>query len=144
MGAALAGLLVTLGLPPFGWWPLPILGFAMLTTSVAPARSRGIVFGRMMVFGVGWFGPGLWWMTQFSRPGWILVVLLESLIGAACMVGASGRRSSAWRMVAGVTVGEIVRTRLPLVALPLAGIDLAQARGPLRSEERRVGKECCR
>ena len=71
-----AGLLITAALPPFGWWPLAIVGAAILA-----GRLRGRPLkGRLttgLVTGVGLLLPGLAWMIEFSPPGWVLACFIE-------------------------------------------------------------------
>ena len=142
--AVCAGLLVALSLPPFGWWPLAFVGVALLIATAPVTAAQN--FRRSLPFGLAWLGPGLFWITEFSTPGWILVVVLESVIVAGCIaacVAAMRDRSASstsqptghrnpqgWPVAVGLLVGEIVRSRLPFVGLPLAGLDLGQARGP--------------
>ncbi|HWC10727.1 MAG TPA: hypothetical protein VG455_05840, partial [Acidimicrobiales bacterium] len=84
-GAGLgAGALLALSLPPWGWWPLGIVGAAVLVGFLRdlPWRRR-LLTG--FAAGVGLYGIGMWWMTEFSAPGYVLTALLEGLIVAAAM-----------------------------------------------------------
>src|SRR3712207_553023 len=65
-----AGVLVTLSLPPFGWWPLAMVGAAVLVGALrARPWPRRLLVG--MAAGLGWLGPGLWWIVDFSVPGYV-------------------------------------------------------------------------
>ncbi len=123
---------------------MAFVGVALLIATAPVTAAQN--FRRSLLFGLAWLGPGLFWMTQFSTPGWILVVVLESVIVAGCIaicIAATRDRSASstskpaerrsphgWPVAIGLLVGEIVRSRLPFVGLPLAGLDLGQARGP--------------
>lgn len=129
--AAAGGVLVTLTVPPFGWWPLAIPGIALLAVALrgAPLRRR-LLLG--FVFGAALYVPSLWWMTQFSLPGGIVVGLIEAtmtMIGIA-VVRTDRRRAILLTLPAGVVVADIVRSLWPFGGLPLGGIDLGQADGP--------------
>ncbi len=89
------GLAVAAALPPFGWWPLAVLGTALLAWAIGadgdgPAWKRRIRIG--LAFGLGWMVPGFWWMTEFSAPGAVVATLLVAvLIALAVALVPSGR-----------------------------------------------------
>jgi apolipoprotein N-acyltransferase len=133
-----AGLLLTASLPPFGWWPLALVGAGVLARSLAvPLGWRG----RLAVgggAGLGLYGPALWWVTEFHAVGWVVIVLLEGAILALALLAvgpAPGRGAATARLAvalpAGLVLAEAVRGRWPFGGLPLGGIDLGQAGGPL-------------
>jgi apolipoprotein N-acyltransferase len=138
LGAALAaGTAVALSLPPFGWWPLAIVGLAGLAACLhrRPWWQRAALGAAA---GFGQFAIGLWWVTEFSVPGYAVLVLLSMLfVAAACAAVAS------WRPVgillglpATLTLLEWVRGHVPFGGLPLGGIPLGQAAGPLAAVAR--------
>src|SRR5579875_3845897 len=128
-----AGVLVTLSLPPFGWWPLAWLGLG-----VVAARLPGLDWkGRLLLgigFGLGDYLPGLFWVHQFSIPGYIAVVVVSALYALAPILATptSRRRCIAFALPCGFVVSDWARDRFPLGGLPLGGLDLGQAAGPLR------------
>lgn len=130
--AAVGGVLVTLTVPPFGWWPLAVPGIALLS-----AAMRGASFRRRLAlgftFGAALYVPSLWWMTQFSLPGGIIVGLIEAtmtMLGLA-LVRTDTRRTVLATLPAGIVAADVVRSLWPFGGLPLGGIDLGQAAGPL-------------
>ncbi|MDQ6928284.1 MAG: apolipoprotein N-acyltransferase, partial [Actinomycetota bacterium] len=140
VGALGAGALISASLPPFGWWPLAVVGAALLVVILGeqPARRR-LACG--LAAGVGLYAPGLWWVVDFSAPGYVVLVLLESVILAAALV-AGPARPTASRMLAfpaALVLAEFVRGHWPLGGLPLAGIDLGQAASPLAPAARLGG-----
>ncbi len=116
-------------LPPLGWWPLAPVGVAVLALAMG-GRSWRERLWLGAGLGVGWFGPGLWWVTQFHAVGWVAIVVLETLIVAA-VVSAVPPRVVAVGLPAAMVLAEAARGRWPFGGLPLAGIDIGQAGGPL-------------
>ena len=137
--ALLGGGLVALSVPPWGWWPLAFAGIAVLSGCLngLPARHR-LAVG--VAFGLGQFGPGLWWMGEFNAVGAVLVVLLEtSFVATAAAATPPGR----WRVLAlpaTVVLAEAARGAVPFGGLPMAGIGLGQAGGPLAHAARLGGE----
>ena len=115
------GLLVAASLPPWGWWPLGLLGAAVLVTALdGQPWKRRVLAGAM--FGVAQFVVGLWWMREFTLPGYILCTLLQASFFAAGAVlvhprrldhpgGARGRRSRPQPLAARRTAAERCRAR---------------------------------
>ncbi len=133
-----AGGLVALSLPPWGWWPLAIVGFALLDGLLAgrPRRSR---LARGWLFGAGWLAPGMGWMWFLTAPGYLVAVAVFALyLGLACLVAPAGR----WRWLglpAALTLAEAVRLVFPFEGVPLASVAIGQASGPLVSLARLGG-----
>jgi apolipoprotein N-acyltransferase len=136
--ALVGGVLTTLTVPPFGWWPLAVPGVACLTVSLRGAKRLRIA-AITFVFGAAIYVPSLWWMTQFSLPGGIAVGLIEATMtmvgctavlgGVVVVTGPGLQRLLA--VPAAVVAADALRSLWPFGGLPLGGIDLGQARGPL-------------
>jgi apolipoprotein N-acyltransferase len=125
----LAGLLATLSVPPFGWWPLAPVGIALLYHCVDGATlRRRLAVG--FLFGLALYGGSLWWMTAFSLPGGIIVAMIEATFTA---IGLSlvSRRALAVTFPFAIVAAEWLRAQWPFGGLPLGGLDLGQANGPL-------------
>jgi apolipoprotein N-acyltransferase len=131
--ALVGGILTTLTIPPFGWWPLAIPGIALLHVALTQtSRHRGR-FGVGLLWSAALYVPSLWWMTAFSLPGGIFVGLLEATITALCVMTIVGRAQSAGRVgfaaVSALMIADSLRSLWPFGGLPLGGIDLGQASG---------------
>jgi apolipoprotein N-acyltransferase len=116
--------------PPFGWWPLAIVGIGLLSTTFRAEPSGQGRAMRGLLFGLGLYVPSLWWMGQFSVPGAIFVGALESAITAVAFVAIPRRRAELF-VPAGLVLADSLRSLWPFGGLPLGGIDLGQAAGPL-------------
>ncbi len=65
-----AGVCLAASVPPWGWWPLAFVGFALVDRLLAGrgAKSR---FWRMMGVGVAWFLPATFWMLDMAGPAFV-------------------------------------------------------------------------
>ncbi len=128
--ALVAGALLALSLPPWGWWPLGLVGAGLLYDRLAglPWRTR---LWMGWCAGLGCFGPGLMWARAFNWYGAVVLILLEALFVAAAAGLTPGRRGRALGFVAASTLAEAVRMTWPFGGLPLGGVFLGQAHGPL-------------
>ena len=79
--AVAAGLLTTASVPPFGWWPLAIVGLGLLPMALE-GTGRRARFWLGLAFAAGLYVPSLWWMTQFSLPGALVISGIEMTGGA--------------------------------------------------------------
>lgn len=102
--AVLAGWLMDLGFPDRDWWPLTLLGTALMMWSV-----RGLTHGKALLVGaVGGFvfyGILIWWLTVYLGPvPWIALTLAQVFFFAFGMVLIAliwRYASSQWASVAG-------------------------------------------
>lgn len=129
--AALGGVLAALALPPWDLWFLGPIGFAALFWVVGDASRRQQLLSTGGFF-VAYFVVGLSWVSEFSAPGVVLVVLLEALLMTLPILLLRRSRTAAYLALPGALVlGEAVRYRWPLGGLPMGGPALGQANGPL-------------
>jgi apolipoprotein N-acyltransferase len=139
MGTGLgAGLLLTAGLPPFGWWPLALVGMAVLAAALAGARARRRVEVGVAA-GIGLLAPGLFWMSEFSAPGYVLAVLIEVTlltIGVAVVPPGRGRLLG---LPAALVLAEALRGIWPFGGVPIATVAQTQIGGPLSLAARAGG-----
>ena len=139
------GLLLAASLPPWpvstGAWPLGLVGAALLFVGVAGRGLRGrLAVG--VAAGLGLYLPGLWWMRDFSLPGYFAATVLQAAILAIGMTLV--RPVAGWRravgFVAALVLVERVRATWPFGGLPISGIDLGQVNGPLGGAARIGGR----
>lgn len=127
-----AGALVCAALPPWGWWPLAIVGLALFDRLLVlrPARSRAV---RGALFALGWLAPGMGWMWQLSVAGYVVATLVFAgylaLVAVVVPPEPSARRWVA--LVAAVTLSEGVRFAFPFGGVPLASLPMGQVGSPL-------------
>jgi apolipoprotein N-acyltransferase len=142
-----AGLLLAFSLPaalPWtgidGLWPLAVAGAALLYACLhGGGWRRRLAVG--MGAGLGLYVPGLWWMADFSLPGYVAATLLEAAILAAAvaLVPPDGRRRL-MAFPAALVLAEAVRGAWPFGGVPLTGVDLGQVAGPFGPAARLGGR----
>jgi len=125
-----AGVLLALSLPPWGWWPIGIAGAGLLYWRLAGLRLRTRVWAGWLA-GLGCYGPGLMWARAFNWYGALVLVLLEALFFAAAAALTPPQKGRAPAFVAASTLAEAIRMTWPFGGLPLGGVFLGQADGPL-------------
>ncbi len=129
-GCVLAGLLVAIALPPWGWWPAAIAGIALFERLLAeqPARRR---FARGWLFGVAWLAPGMAWMWFLTAPGYVAATaIFGAYLGTAAALAPRGR-GWAVGLPAALTLAEAIRFCFPFGGVPLATLAISQSAGPL-------------
>ena len=131
LGALTAGLCICASMPPWGWWPLAIVGIALWIHLLEGRRMRSRVAICWLV-GVAWFGPSTLWMFQLTAPGYVLGVLF----GWGAMVAVIGVVSppDARRVIvlpAMVVLFEWFHMHAPFGGVPLSLLAYSQTRAPL-------------
>ena len=91
-----AGALVALSMPPWGFWPLAIVGVMLLEISLGAEPTRRERMTRGALFGAGWMYLGMGWMIQLTPPGYIAAGLIFTTFHAAAAFVAPGGR---WRVI---------------------------------------------
>ncbi len=138
--ALVAGALVALSLPPWGWWPLAFVGIAVFANITRDQSLRARQhFALGAVLAISWFAPGMAWMWFLTAPGYVIAVLLyASMHGAAAVISS---RSSRHEIVAPLlhTLVEALRFSFPFGGVPLASIATGQAASPLANLARLGG-----
>ena len=126
-----AGVLVAASLPPWGFWPLAIVGVVLFEVALGEHPTRRERFVRGLLFGAGWLFPGMGWMWFLTAPGYLVAGLLfAALHGVAALVAPTGP----WRVLgrpAAHTLVEALRLVVPFGGVPLATLAIGQAGGPL-------------
>lgn len=131
IGAA-CGVMIALSIPPFGFWPLAWLGFAGAAFYLpGSSLARRAILGGAL--GLGQYAIGLAWVSEFSIPGCVALIILGALFGAAALVLVPSSRPStvAVGMPAAFVLSDWVRAHFPLGGFPLGGASLGQSLSPL-------------
>jgi len=130
--AALAGgVLVALSMPPWGFWPLAIVGVAVFEYALGdePSRRKRALYG--LAFGAGWFYPAMAWMWFLTAPGYLVTAMLfAGFHAAAAAIAPTGPWRTIGRPAAHALV-EAVRLVFPFGGVPVATLAIGQAGGPL-------------
>jgi apolipoprotein N-acyltransferase len=130
-GAALAGLAVALSLPPWGVWPLAIVGLVALEVLVAGERSRRERAWLCWWFAFLWLGVGMAWMWFLTQPGYVVAAAIFATFHAAAGAAAPDGRWAVFGRPAAHVLIEAVRLCFPFGGVPLASLAISQAAGPL-------------
>jgi apolipoprotein N-acyltransferase len=125
-----AGVLLALSLPPWGWWPLGFVGAALLYWRLAGLRLLSRLWSGWLA-GLGCYAIGLFWSRAFNWYGAVVLIVIEALFFAAAAGATPPRRGRALAFVGACTLAECVRLSWPFGGLPLGGVFLGQAHGPL-------------
>jgi apolipoprotein N-acyltransferase len=128
--SVVAGVLLALSLPPWGWWPLGLVGAALLYWRLGGLPLRTRLWSGWLA-GLGCDAIGLAWARSFNWYGAVVLVVLEALFFAGAAAATPPRRGRAPAFVGACTLAEAIRMTWPFGGLPLGGVFLGQARGPL-------------
>ena len=128
--SVVAGVLLALSLPPWGWWPLGLVGAGVLYWRLAGLGLWARVWSGWLA-GLGCYAIGLFWARAFNWYGAVVLILVEALFFAAAAALTPPVRGRALAFVAACTLAEALRMTWPFGGLPLGGVFLGQAGGPL-------------
>ncbi len=121
-----AGLAVAASMPPWGFWPLGLIGVIILgAATTGGRRSRAVT---TLWFGIAWFGVGMVWMWFLTPPGYLFTTALFA--GAHALAAFTTPQAPIPRALAHTLV-EAARLVVPFGGVPLATIAIGQAGGPL-------------
>jgi apolipoprotein N-acyltransferase len=130
--AIVAGVGLALSLPPWGFWILAFPSAGLLWWRLGDLRPRTRLWAGWLA-GLGCFIPGLAWARAFSWPGAVVLIAVEALFPAvACLVvPARPVWARALAFPAALTLAEALRQTWPFGGLPIGGVFLGQADGPV-------------
>jgi apolipoprotein N-acyltransferase len=124
------GLLVAAALPPWGFWPLAIMGVAVFETALGKADGRAQRARWGWLFAAAWLFPGMCWMWFLTAPGYLVATAMFAGFHAVAAIAAP---TGPWRVVgrpAAHTLAEALRFCFPFGGVPLASLAIGQAGGP--------------
>lgn len=131
-----AGLALALSLPPWGLWILAFPAAGLMWWRLGGLGVRGRLLAGWAM-GLGMFVPGLWWVTTFNTYGGLVLMAVESLAPAlACAVVPRGTRGRTAALAGAMVLTEALRSIWPFGGLPMGGVVLGQASGPLAGAAR--------
>jgi apolipoprotein N-acyltransferase len=136
--SVVSGVAVALSLPPWGWWPLAFVGAAVLYWRLAGLRLRTRLLAGWLA-GLGCYVPGLFWARAFNWYGAAVLMAAEALstaVAAGLVPPVRGRLPA---FAGAFTLLEAVRMTWPFGGLPIGGVFLGQAGGPLLGTARLGG-----
>ena len=130
--AVAAGVGLALSLPPWGFWILAFPSAGLLWWRLAGLRPRTRLWAGWLA-GLGCYVPGLAFARSFTVAGAIVLITLEALfVGVACLaVPRAPVVGRALAFPAAMVLAEAARQAWPFGGLPIGGIFLGQADGPL-------------
>jgi apolipoprotein N-acyltransferase len=130
--ALVSGVGLALSLPPWGWWILAFPSAGLLWWRLGGLRPRTRLWAGYLA-GLGCYVPGLIWVRTFTAPGAVALIAIEAGFTAlACLAVPSGPAvSRALAFPAALTLSEGLRINWPFGGLPLGGVFLGQADGPV-------------
>jgi len=129
-GCIASGALLCLSLPPFGFWPLALVGLVGVDRLIADQSARAR-FTRGWLVAMACFVPSLSWMTALTAPGYVIAcIAYAGMLGAGIAAAPPGR--GRWLALVGTwALAELVRWSWPFGGVPLAGLPIGQVSGPL-------------
>ncbi len=130
--ALASGVGLALSLPPWGWWILAFPSAGLLWWRLKGLQPRTRLWAGWLA-GLGCYAPGLMWARSFTWPGAIVLIIVEAaFMGVACLVVPPGPiLARALAFPAAMTLAEAGRMTWPFGGLPIGGVFLGQADGPL-------------
>ena len=130
--ALASGVGLALSLPPWGWWVLAFPAAGLLWWRLGGLRPRTRLWAGWLA-GLGLYVPGLFWARSFTLPGAIVLMAVEAaFVAVGCLLVPPGPVMA--RIVAfpaALTLAEAARMRWPFGGLPIGGVFLGQAGGPV-------------
>jgi apolipoprotein N-acyltransferase len=130
--ALASGVGLALSLPPWGWWALAFPAAGLLWWRLGGLRPRTRLWAGWLA-GLGCFGPGLMWARAFTLPGALVLMIVEAaFVAVGCLAVPAGPVvARALAFPAALTLAEAARMHWPFGGLPIGGVFLGQADGPV-------------
>ena len=130
--ALVSGVGLALSLPPWGWWILAFPAAGLLWWRLGGLRPRTRLWAGWLA-GLGCYVPGLMFARAFTLIGAFVLIAVEAgFFALACLaVPARPGAARALAFPAAMTLAEAVRMNWPFGGLPIGGVFVGQADGPL-------------
>ncbi|HEY5097480.1 MAG TPA: apolipoprotein N-acyltransferase [Acidimicrobiales bacterium] len=130
--ALASGVGLALSLPPWGFWVLAFPAAGLLWWRLGGLRPRTRLWAGWLA-GLGCFVPGLMWARSFTIPGALVLMAVEAaFVAVGCLAVPAGPVvARALAFPAALTLAEAARMQWPFGGLPIGGVFLGQADGPV-------------
>jgi apolipoprotein N-acyltransferase len=129
--ALAVGLVTALALPPWGWWPLALVGIVGIDRLIADV-GRGTRFRRGLLVGLGLYVPSLAWMIDMTAPGYaVATAFYAALLGVAAAVVPASAPGRWFALPGAIALTELLRWSWPFGGVPLSSLAVGQVAGPL-------------
>ena len=130
--ALASGVGLALSLPPWGWWVLAFPAAGLLWWRLGGLRPRTRLWAGWLA-GLGLYVPGLFWARSFTLPGALVLMAVEAVfVAVGCLLVPPGPVAARiLAFPAALTLAEAARMRWPFGGLPIGGVFLGQADGPV-------------
>jgi len=130
--AVASGVGLALSLPPWGFWVLAYPAAGLLWWRLGGLRPRTRLWAGWLA-GLGCYLPGLLFARAFTLAGAAVLIAIEALFtGVACLAVPRGPVvARALAFPAAMTLAEAARQSWPFGGLPIGGVFLGQAGGPV-------------
>ena len=134
-----AGLLFAASIPPWGWWPLGLVGIALWYRTIEGAEGRQRIRWSFLT-GLAWSLPTTLWMLDLTPAGWPVSVIIFSIFFALAglMTPMQGRLRPA-AFVAAIVLVELIRWNWPFGGTPIATFAMAGVATPFAMSARLFG-----
>jgi apolipoprotein N-acyltransferase len=117
---------------------MAVVGVAAIAWALADRSLRGrLALGWLA--GIGQFSISMFWAIQFNIGGYIVLVVLEALFIALACAAVPPWRGRLPALAGALTLAEAGRQSWPFGGLPLGGLALGQAGGPIGLDARLGG-----
>jgi apolipoprotein N-acyltransferase len=130
--ALASGVGLALSLPPWGLWVLAFPAAGLLFWRLWGLRPRTRSWAGWLA-GLGCYVPGLMWARSFTVPGALVLMAVEAaFMAVACLaVPSAPTAARALAFPGAMTLAEWARQSWPFGGLPIGGVFLGQAGGPV-------------
>jgi apolipoprotein N-acyltransferase len=130
------GLMLCLSFPPFGWWYLAIVAFALLAWVLTRVDTKLVGgFGYGFLFGAAFYIPLLPWTgVMVGLMPWLALSILEAVFpGVFGLLAVVVRRLTGWPVwFAGLwALAEWAKSTIPFGGFPWGVVGFGQTDGPL-------------
>jgi apolipoprotein N-acyltransferase len=131
-----AGLLLCVSFPPFGWWYLSFVAFALLAWVFTHPDTRPAGgFGYGFLFGLAFYVPLLPWISGLVGAfPWLALSAMEAVFpGLFGLAALAVRRLPGWPVwfAGSWALAEWLKSTVPFGGFPWGVVGFSQADGPL-------------